>query len=89
MDLVVSATGPSGAGASSSAARRHGRKVILGSRTTAVNSGARKPLEVRLDRGRLGKVLRGDGKARALIEVKVLRKGKTKRVGRTPFKLSR
>jgi hypothetical protein len=51
--------------------------------------GAKKELEVRLDRGRLKKVLRGDGKANALIEVTLLKKHKAKRIGRTPFGLSR
>jgi Ca2+-binding RTX toxin-like protein len=88
VDVVVSATGPSGA-ASSSAARRHGRKVILGARKATVNRGASKALEVRLDRGRLSRVLRGDGKAKALLAVTLLKKkGKPKR-SRTPFGLSR
>lgn len=90
VDVVVSATGPSGASASSASAKRHGRRVVLGSRKARLNRGASKPLEVRLDRGRLSKVLHGDGKARALIKVKVLKKkGKPKRIGRTPFGLRR
>jgi hypothetical protein len=86
----VSAIGPSGKGAGAAASKHPGRKVVLGTRTTGVGKGARKQLEVRLDRGGLKKVLRGDGKARALIEVKVLKKNrKPKRIGRTPFGLSR
>jgi Ca2+-binding RTX toxin-like protein len=89
VDLVVSATSPSGAAASSASVKHRARKVILGSRRTAVNRGGKKTLEVRLDRGRLSKVLRGDGKAKALIEIKIIRKGKSKRVSRTPFGLRR
>jgi Ca2+-binding RTX toxin-like protein len=89
VDLVVSATGPPGAAASSASVKHRARKVILGSRRTAVNRGGKKTLEVRLDRGRLSKVLRGDGKAKALIEIKIIRKGKSKRVSRTPFGLRR
>ena len=88
--LVVSAIGPSGKAASAAASKRHGRSVILGARTAGLGVGAKKELEVRLDRGRVKKVLHGDGKANALIEIKLLRKkGKPKRIGRTPFGLSR
>jgi Ca2+-binding RTX toxin-like protein len=87
--LVVSAIGPAGKAASAAASKRHGRRVILGARAAGVGVGAKKELEVRLDRGRLKKVLRGDGKANALIEIKLLKKHKAKRIGRTPFGLSR
>jgi hypothetical protein len=64
--------------------------VILGTRTAGVGVGAKKQLQVRLDRGGLKRVLRRDGKASALIEVKVLKKkGKPKRISRTPFGLRR
>jgi Ca2+-binding RTX toxin-like protein len=88
--LVVSAIAPSGRGASAAASKRHGRRVILGTRTHGVGKGATKELTVRLNRGGLTRVLRGDGKANAQIEVKVLKKkGKPKRIGRTPFGLRR
>ena len=88
--LVVSAIAPSQRGASAAASKRHGRRVVLGTRTTGVGRGASKELRVRLNRRGLKRVLRGDGKANALIEVKVLKKKrKPKRMSRTPFGLRR
>jgi hypothetical protein len=88
--LVVSAIAPSGRGASAAASKRHGRRVLLGTETTGVGKGARKQLRVRLNRGGLKRVLRGDGKTNALIEVKLLKKNKKpKRLDRTPFGLRR
>jgi len=88
--LVVSAISPSGKAASAAVSKSHGLRVILGTRTAGVGVGAKKQLQVRLDRDGLKKVLRRDGKASALIEVKVLKKrGKTRRISRTPFGLRR
>lgn len=89
VDLVVSAVGPPAKAGGAVSSKSHGRKVILGHAKAGVGSGARKQLRVRLNRGRLKKVLAGGGKARALIEVEVVKKKKAKRIGRTPFGLSR
>ena len=88
--LVVSAISQVGKATGAAASKHPGRRVVLGTRTTSVGKGARKQVEVHLDRGRVKKVLRGDGRARALVEVKVVKKKrKPKRIGRTPFGLRR
>jgi Ca2+-binding RTX toxin-like protein len=87
--LDVSAFSPPPPGSAAAASKRQGRRVVLGSRKTRLGAGS-KPISIRLNRGRLAKVLRGDGKAKALLEVKVLKKkSKPKRISRTPFGLSR
>jgi Ca2+-binding RTX toxin-like protein len=90
LQLVVSAAGPPARAASAAASKRHSRRVILGAKRAKISSRARKPISIHLNSGRLANVLRGDGKANALLEVKLLKKkGKPKRISRTPFGLSR
>lgn len=90
VEMVVSAPGPPARAASAAASKRQGKRVVLGAKRTGIGSRARKPISIHLNSGRLAKVLRGDGKANALLEVKLLKKkGKPKRISRTPFGLSR
>jgi Ca2+-binding RTX toxin-like protein len=90
VEMVVTAPPPPARAASAAASKRHGRRVVLGAKRTKLNSRASKALSIRLKRGRLAKVLRGDGKARAVLEVKVLKKKrKANRIDRTPFALRR
>jgi Ca2+-binding RTX toxin-like protein len=89
VDLLLTAMGSPARVATASASKHQGRRVILGAKRMRLNSGARRPISIRLNRGRLGKALRGDGRASALLEVKVLKKKGRPRITRTRFGLNR
>jgi hypothetical protein len=87
--MVVTAPAPPARAASAAASKRQARRVIIGAKKTKLNSRATKPISLRLKRGRLAKVLRGDGRANAVLEVKLLKKKRKPLRNRTPFALRR
>jgi RTX calcium-binding nonapeptide repeat (4 copies) len=89
VEMFVTAPAPPARAASAAASKRQAKRVILGAKKTKLNSRATKPISLRLKRGRLAKVLRGDGKAKAVLEVKLLKKKQKPKRNRTPFALTR
>jgi Ca2+-binding RTX toxin-like protein len=90
--IQVSATAPATSQGGVSAAAKRSKRTVLGTRTAKAVPGLQTGLTVGINPHRLNKVLRGDGRANGVLDIRLRtrKKGnKGKRIARTPFELSR